>query len=222
LREIAGEPMVGLVYRAVAESSVLAPADVIIATDSEEILALCRLRGWSAELTSDRHRSGTERVHEIAQRHPADVYCNIQGDEPLTRSEHIRDLLALMQRPKVQIGTLKTALDSEDVRNPNVVKVVTDGNGRALYFSRATIPCDRDAAGCQYFKHLGFYAYRRNALDLFCSLPESNLERIERLEQLRFLENGETIHVAETPYDTVSVDTEDDLRRVESILLSRS
>jgi 3-deoxy-manno-octulosonate cytidylyltransferase (CMP-KDO synthetase) len=214
--------MVGRVYRAVAESSVLAPADVIIATDSEEILALCRSHGWNAELTSDRHRSGTERVHEIAQRHAADVYCNIQGDEPLTRSEHIRDLLALMQRPKVQIGTLKTALDSEDVRNPNVVKVVTDGNGRALYFSRATIPYDRDAAGCQYFKHLGFYAYRRNALDLFCSLPESNLERIERLEQLRFLENGETIHVAETPYDTVSVDTEDDLRRVESILLSRS
>src|SRR5512140_1004700 len=106
LREIAGEPMVGRVYRAAAESGVLAPADVLIATDSDEILSVCRARGWNAELTSDRHRSGTERVHEIAQRHPADVYLNIQGDEPLTRAEHIRDLIALMQRPDIQVGTL--------------------------------------------------------------------------------------------------------------------
>ena len=221
LREIAGEPMVGRVYRAVAEAGVLAPADVVIATDSDEILALCRSRGWNAELTAERHRSGTERVHEIAQRHAADVYCNIQGDEPLTRAEHIRDLIALMQRPDIQVGTLKTRLRPEDLHNPNAVKVVTANDGRALYFSRATIPYDRDQASPDYFKHLGFYAYRAAALEHFCALPESTLERAERLEQLRFLENGVSIHVAATAHDTIGVDTEEDLRRVEDILRSR-
>ncbi len=218
LREIAGEPMVGRVYRAAAESGVLSPRDVLVATDSDEILSLCRSRGWNAEITSDRHRSGTERVHEIAQRHSADVYLNIQGDEPLTRSEHIRDLLALMQRPEVHIGTLKTPMNPDDITNPNAVKVVTAADGRALYFSRAAIPNDRDGAHPRYFKHLGFYAYRHDALDRFCSLPESNLERTERLEQLRFLENGLDIFVAETAYDTIGVDMEEDLRRVEAIL----
>lgn len=221
LRAIAGEPMVGRVYRAVAESGVLAPADVLIATDSDDILAVCRAHGWNAELTSDRHRSGTERVHEIAQRHAADVYCNIQGDEPLTRAEHIRDLLALMREPDIQVGTLKTPMRPADIDNPNAVKVVTNTAGRALYFSRATIPHDRDGAHPRYCKHLGFYAYRRAALDRFCALAESDLERAERLEQLRFLENGIDIHVAETPHDTIGVDTEDDLRRVEAILQGR-
>jgi 3-deoxy-manno-octulosonate cytidylyltransferase (CMP-KDO synthetase) len=218
LREIAGEPMVGRVYRAAVESGVLSPADVLIATDSDEILSVCRARGWNAERTSEHHRSGTERVHEIAQRHAADVYFNIQGDEPLTRAEHIRDLLALMQRPGVQIGTLKTPMRPEDVDNPNAVKVVTAADGRALYFSRATIPYDRDAAAPRYFKHLGFYGFRRDALDRFCSLPESNLERTECLEQLRFLENGYDIHVTETAFDTIGVDTEEDLRRVEAVI----
>ncbi|MFZ0661208.1 MAG: 3-deoxy-manno-octulosonate cytidylyltransferase, partial [Acidobacteriaceae bacterium] len=111
-----------------------------------------------------------------------------------------------------------TAAASADVGNPSAVKVVTDAAGRALYFSRATIPYDRDGAGPKYFKHLGFYAYRKAALDRFVALPESALERSERLEQLRFLENGIGIHVRETPYDTVGVDTEEDLRRVEEIL----
>ena len=218
LREIAGEPMIGRVYRAVAESGVLSPDDVLIATDSDEILSLCRTRGWNAELTSERHPSGTERVHEIAQRHAADVYLNIQGDEPLTRAEHVRDLLELARRPGIRVATLKTPIQSEDLNNPNVVKVVTAADGRALYFSRATIPYDRDGSAPAYFKHLGFYGYGRDALDRFCSLPESSLERAERLEQLRFLENGEAIYVAETPHDTISVDTEDDLQRVAAIL----
>jgi 3-deoxy-manno-octulosonate cytidylyltransferase (CMP-KDO synthetase) len=122
----------------------------------------------------------------------------------------------------VQVGTLKTPAAPADVNNPNAVKVVTDSSGRALYFSRATIPHDRDDAGSKYFKHLGFYAYRKPALDRFITLPESSLERSERLEQLRFLENGIPIHVAETPYDTIGVDTEEDLQRVEAILRSAS
>ena len=219
LREIAGEPLLAHVYRAVAASPLL--KQVIVATDSDEILSFCQARGWDTRMTSAAHRSGTERVHEIAGTVPADVYVNVQGDEPLTRPEHISVMLELMGDPKVQVGTVKTPCPQEDVNNPSAVKVVTDASGRALYFSRATIPFDRDGAGPSYFKHLGFYAYRKAALDRFCSLPESFLERSERLEQLRFLENGIAIHVAETPYDTIGVDTEDDLKRVEELLRRR-
>jgi 3-deoxy-manno-octulosonate cytidylyltransferase (CMP-KDO synthetase) len=216
LQPIRGVPMVGRVYEAVAKSSLL--ADVIVATDSNEILEICQKHGWHARMTSATHRSGTERVHEISNQVPAEIYINVQGDEPLTRPEHIASLLDVMARPDVAVGTLKTLAAPIDIPNPNAVKVVTDTEGKALYFSRATIPFDRDSSQPGYFKHLGFYAYRKPALDRFVSLPESSLEKSERLEQLRFLENGIPIYVAETPYDTVGVDTEDDLRRVEEIL----
>lgn len=217
LREICGRPMLGRVYEAARACNLL--KDVIIATDSDEIMDVCRRNGWNSRMTSAAHRSGTDRVHEIASVTCADVYVNIQGDEPLARPEHIASLLSVMERPGVQVGTLKTPCTPEDINNPNAVKVVTALDGRALYFSRATIPFDRDGrAQVGYFKHLGFYAYTRDALDRFCSLPESQLEHSERLEQLRFLDNGVPIYVAETPFDTVGVDTEEDLRRVESIL----
>lgn len=194
-------------------------ADVIVATDSDEVLAVCKQNGWRAEMTSPAHRSGTDRVWEVAQRVPADVYVNVQGDEPLARAEHISALLGPMQNPRVLVSTVKTPCSAADVNNPNAVKVVTDLDGRALYFSRATVPFDRDNTGAvKRFKHLGFYAYRREALEKFCGWPESELERAERLEQLRFLDHGIDIHVAETPYDTVGVDTEEDLRRVEGLL----
>jgi 3-deoxy-manno-octulosonate cytidylyltransferase (CMP-KDO synthetase) len=217
LAQIAGQPLIGRVYESVRSSPRL--DDVIVATDSEEIMQLCRRHGWNARLTSAAHRSGTERVREISDSVTADVYVNVQGDEPMTRVEHIAALLDLMQDPNIHVGTLKTAASAEDIDNRNAVKVVTDAEGRALYFSRATIPFDRDGSRPKYFKHLGFYGYRKAALDRFCALPESSLERSERLEQLRFLENGISIHVAETPYDSVGVDTEEDLRRVEKILL---
>lgn len=219
LCQIAGQTLIARVYEGVRSSPLL--DDVIVATDSDEILQACRQHGWNARLTSTKHRSGTERVHEVSNSVAADVYLNIQGDEPLTRAEHIAALLDLMKDPNVQVGTLKTPAPREDVNNPNAVKVVTDHAGRALYFSRATIPFDRDGTTPRYFKHLGFYAYRKTALDRFCAWPESTLERSERLEQLRFLENEVPIHVAETPYDTVGVDTEEDLRRVENILSHR-
>lgn len=222
LREIAGRPMIAYVYEAVRSCALLRAEDVIVATDSDEIVALCRERKYNVILTSDRHRSGTERVREVASSIAADIYLNIQGDEPLTRPEHIAALVGLMADPAVQVGTLKTPAAGEDVNNPNVVKVVTDASGRALYFSRAAIPFDRDSTGqVQYFKHLGFYAYRPQALAQFCSWPESALERAERLEQLRFLHHGITIYVAETPFDTVGVDTEEDLLRAEQRLRGR-
>ena len=219
LRELAGQPLIGRVYNAVRSSPLL--EDVIIATDSEEIMQVCRQNGWNARMTSSAHRSGTERVHEISNAVAADVYVNVQGDEPLTRAEHIAALLEVMKDSAVQVGTLMTPAPPVDIDNPNAVKVVTDAAGRALYFSRATIPFDRDGAGLRYFKHLGLYAYRKPALDRFCLLPESPLQRSERLEQLRFLENGIPIYVGETSYDTVGVDTEEDLRRVEKILRAK-
>jgi len=219
LREIAGEPLMARVYNAVRSSRLL--ADVIIATDSEEIMGECKLHGWKAQMTSPSHRSGTERVHEISNLVAADIYLNVQGDEPLIRAEHISALLGVMEDPAVQVGTLKTPAPQADINNPNAVKVVTDAAGKALYFSRATIPHDRDHTDPGYFKHLGFYAYRKSALDRFVAWPESSLERSERLEQLRFLENGIPIQVRETQFDTVGVDTEEDLRRVEQILRGR-
>jgi 3-deoxy-manno-octulosonate cytidylyltransferase (CMP-KDO synthetase) len=239
LREIGGRPMLAHVVDTARRCPEL--ADVIVATDSDEVLAVCKQNGWRAEMTSASHRSGTDRVWEVARRFPADVYVNVQGDEPLARPEHISALLAPMRDPRVLVSTLKTPIpcgtgalaceaDSNtagggcatDANNPNAVKVVTDLQGRALYFTRATVPFDRDNAGSvARFKHLGFYAYRREALEKFCAWPESELERAERLEQLRFLDHGIEIHVAETPYDTVGVDTEEDLERVEGILKDR-
>jgi 3-deoxy-manno-octulosonate cytidylyltransferase (CMP-KDO synthetase) len=216
LREIQGRPLVTRVYEAVRSCSHL--DDVLVATDSEEIMDACRKHSCKALMTSERHRSGTERVHEIAQHLSADVYINVQGDEPMVRSEQIDTIIELMARDEVAVGTLKTPAKPEDVANPNAVKVVTDFNGQALYFSRATIPHDRDRTSPKYFKHLGIYAYRKPALDRFVALSESSLERAERLEQLRFLEHGISIYVAETPFDSIGVDTEEDFLRVQNLL----
>lgn len=220
LREISGKPLIGVVYEAVRSSPLL--ADVIIATDSEEIMAACHKHHWNAQMTSPNHRSGTERVHEISCRESADIYINVQGDEPLVCPEQLASLLQVMQNKAADVGTLMTSAASPDIPNPNAVKVVVDRTGRALYFSRATIPFDRDKSQPHYFKHLGLYAYKKAALDRFVTLPESSLEKTERLEQLRFLENGLPIYVAETPHDSIGVDTEEDLQRVIQILEKRS
>src|ERR1700680_4623939 len=219
LREIAGKPLIGVVYEAVRSSPLL--AEVFVATDSEEIMRVCRGHGWKAQMTSPAHRSGTERVHEVSGRETADVYINVQGDEPLIRPEHIATLLQVMENPAAQVGTLMTPAAAVDIPNPNTVKVVAELSGRALYFSRAAIPFDRDGARPAYFKHLGLYAYRKSALDRFVQLPEATLEKSERLEQLRFLENGIPIFVGQTPHDSVGVDTEEDLQRVIQILGNR-
>ena len=220
LREINGLPLVLWVYRAVRSSPLL--QDVVIATDSEEIAEVCRKHSCKAQMTSEKHRSGTERVHEISQSISADVYINVQGDEPMIRADHITAIVNLMKDAQVPVGTLKTPAAAEEIANPTAVKIVTDLSGRALYFSRATVPYDRDGSRPSYFKHLGIYAYRKAALDEFVSLPESSLERAERLEQLRFLENGIPIYAAETAYDSIGVDTEEDLARVQKLLSGKN
>jgi len=219
LRLILGKPMIQRVYEAARGCRAL--SDVIIATDSEEIFDLCRQNGWKARMTSAGCRSGTDRVREVAESVAADIFVNVQGDEPLARPEHLDALLSVM-KPGVEVGTVYTPCPAADVANPNAVKIVTALDGRALYFSRSVVPFDRDGTGqVRYRKHLGFYAYTAAALKQFCQWPESALERAERLEQLRFLNHGVAIYAAETPFDTIGVDTEDDLARVEQILQSQ-
>jgi len=141
--------------------------ELIIATDSEEVAALCRANSWPFAITRPDLPSGSDRVHAIAQTHPAEIYVNIQGDEPLLRSEHISALLSPFADPAVEVTTLKVLCTPEDIANPNAVKVVTDLQNRALYFSRATIPYDRDGASPPIWKHQGLYAYRAAALIRF-------------------------------------------------------
>jgi 3-deoxy-manno-octulosonate cytidylyltransferase (CMP-KDO synthetase) len=217
LREIAGEPMIARVYRAARACTLL--DQVLIATDSDEVLDYAQQHGLPTVFTPEDCASGTDRVHAVAQSIPADIYVNIQGDEPMLRPEHIESLLSPFTRAEVEVATLSTLCAPDQIDNPHAVKVVTASNGRALYFSRATIPYDRDRQGrIAYRKHLGIYAYRKDALEKFPKLPPSALEAAEKLEQLRFLENGIDIYVTETPYDTIGVDTEEDLQRVEQIL----
>jgi 3-deoxy-manno-octulosonate cytidylyltransferase (CMP-KDO synthetase) len=221
LREIAGRPLLAWVVDAARACPQL--DEVVVATDSQEVVALCESQGWPVRLTSANLQSGTDRLHAIAQTLAADIYVNIQGDEPLLQPAHITALLKPFTREHVQVSTIKTLCTPENVTNPNAVKVVTAADGRALYFSRATIPFDRDAAGKnEYWKHIGLYAYRKQALDRFSKLPPSRLEITERLEQLRFLDNGIDIYVEPVHTDTIGVDTKEDLRIVEEILRKRS
>jgi 3-deoxy-manno-octulosonate cytidylyltransferase (CMP-KDO synthetase) len=223
LREIAGRPLLAWVVDAARACPQL--DGVLVAADSDEIAALCRSLGVAVQLTSPDLASGTDRLNAVAQFHEADIYVNIQGDEPLLRPEHIAALLRPFAQTQSQIDvtTLKVRCTPENITNPNAVKVVTAADGRALYFSRATIPYDRDAEELapRYWKHIGLYAYRKSALLRFPTLPASQLERAERLEQLRFLENGLRIFVETTEFDTVGVDTEADLVMVEQILRER-
>ncbi|MEX2148440.1 MAG: 3-deoxy-manno-octulosonate cytidylyltransferase [Candidatus Rokuibacteriota bacterium] len=221
LREIAGRPMICHVYERARRARQL--TDVLVATDAREVVEVCARFDIPAILTSPAHVSGTDRVWEVAQGRHADVYVNIQGDEPLVTAGHIARLVEpFTARAETQVTTLRIRATAEEIGNPNAVKVVCDAYGRALYFSRYPIPYHRDAGGVPggvpLFKHLGLYGYRAAALDAFHRLAPSLLETTERLEQLRFLEHGVPIVVMETEDATIGVDTEQDLQAVEARL----
>ncbi len=217
LRLLAGRSMVEWVWRAAAASGLM--DTVVVATDADEVADACRRQAIPVVLTSPTCASGSDRVREAAREIDAGIYVNIQGDEPTLTPDFFPPLLRLFDRPQVEVATLAVPCPAAEFANPNAVKVVTALDGRALYFSRSTIPCDRDQTGfAGYRKHLGIYAYRKAALERFAALPPSPLETLERLEQLRFLENGIDIHVAEAPRDTIGVDTEEDLARAEAVL----
>jgi 3-deoxy-manno-octulosonate cytidylyltransferase (CMP-KDO synthetase) len=221
LRDIAGRPMICHVYERARRARQL--TDVLVATDAQEVVDTCARFDIPAILTSVAHVSGTDRVWEVAQGRAADVYVNIQGDEPLVTAGHIARLVEpFLAHSDTQVTTLRIRATAEEMNNPNAVKVVCDEQGRALYFSRYPIPYHREAGGIPggvpLFKHVGLYGYRAAALDAFHRLAPSFLETTERLEQLRFLEHGVPITVMETHDATIGVDTEQDLQAVEARL----
>jgi 3-deoxy-manno-octulosonate cytidylyltransferase (CMP-KDO synthetase) len=221
LRELAGRPMIEWVWRAAMDSKLMDP--VLVATDAEQVAEVCRGLGIPVRMTSADCASGSDRVRQVATHLDADIYVNIQGDEPTLTPDFFPPLLTLFDRPEVQVTTLAVRCLADEIANPNAVKVVTARDGRALYFSRAAIPFDRDNAGfAGYRKHLGIYAYRKTALERFASLPPSRIEQVECLEQLRLLDNGIDIYVAPAPADTIGVDTEEDLLRAQAVLKQRN
>jgi 3-deoxy-manno-octulosonate cytidylyltransferase (CMP-KDO synthetase) len=222
LRQIAGKPLLQWVYEAALRCPGLDA--LVIAADSTEVHSLCASHNWPCILTSPTLPSGTDRLFAVSQQPPwndFDIYVNIQGDDPRLHPSHITALLTPFTNPAVEVTTLKVRCRPEDIPNPNAVKVVTAPDHRALYFSRSPIPFHRDPDNPPtYWKHLGLYGYRKAALTRFASLLPTPLEQTERLEQLRLLENNITLHVTETTHDTIGVDTEADLRRVETLLIN--
>lgn len=192
---------------------------VIVATDDGRIAEVARGFGAIVQMTSASHLSGTDRVAEVSGNHEHEIVVNIQGDEPMIDPAAI-DLAVqgLREHPKALMSTLKRPIDRlDEITNPNVVKVVTDREGMAIYFSRSPIPYNRGGA-VTYYKHIGLYVYQREFLLDYSTLLVGPLEQAERLEQLRALENGFAIHVSETQYESLGVDTPEDLSRVQAHL----
>jgi 3-deoxy-manno-octulosonate cytidylyltransferase (CMP-KDO synthetase) len=221
LISLAGKTMIQRVYE---RAKLAKRADqVIVATDDQRIVKAVQEFGGEARLTRADHRTGTERVAEVAAHVEGGVFVNAQGDEPLMDPAAIDTAIeALLEDPPAAIATVATLVKTvSDVMDPNVVKTVLDFDGYALYFSRAPIPWIRDTASnvfVKYWKHLGLYVFQRDALLEYPTLPQGDLERIEQLEQLRWMENGWKIRVAEVEHDAVSVDVLEDVARVEKLL----
>jgi len=221
LVSLAGKTMIQHVYERakIAERA----SRVIVATDDERIMKAVEYFGGLARMTRADHRTGTERVAEVAAHEKGDVFVNVQGDEPLLDPAAIdTGVNALLEEPAAAIATVATPIKTPaDIMDPNVVKTVLDFDSNALYFSRAPVPWVRDTASkiqVRHLKHLGLYAFQRDALLEYPTLPQGELERIEQLEQLRWLENGWKIRVAEVEHDAVSVDVPEDVARVEKLL----
>lgn len=221
LLDIAGKPMIWWVWHHAKQAKAL--SEVMVATPDEQIAEVVRAFGGIAVLTSPRHRSGTERLAEVAQGLSADIIVNVQGDEPLMPPENI-DAAArpLMNDPSLVMSSLMCPASEEEKDKPTAVKVVVDRAGNALYFSRSRIPYPRDpSAPAVVYKHLGIYAYRRDFLLRYASMEPTPLEQMEMLEQLRVLENGYRIRMVCVEQTSIGVDTEEDLERVRAILAQR-
>lgn len=225
LATIAGKPMIRHVVERVRQTRFI--SRIVVATDDESIKRAVESFGGEAILTRHDHRTGTDRVAEVAMHRLAQIYVNVQGDEPLIDPGTVDALVSAMIEDKaMQIGTCCTAITiPSDIMDPNIVKVVRDFEGDALYFSRAPVPWVRDSretVAPLHWKHLGLYAFRHEALVEFATLPPGELERVEQLEQLRWLENGFQVSVVETDYDAISVDVPSDIERVEKLLAAGS
>lgn len=218
---LGGKPMVQHVYERAKRAQTV--HKVLVATDDQRIMDAVARFGGEACMTRSDHRTGTERIAEVAAHEQADIFVNLQGDEPLIDPVSIDIAVgALLEDSEVQVSTVATAIrHAGDIMDPNVVKTVLDFDDNALYFSRAPIPWVRDTQQkihVKYWKHLGLYAFRREALLEYATLPQGELERIEQLEQLRWLENAWKIRVAEVAQDAMSVDVPEDVARAEKLL----
>ena len=218
LADIAGKPMICRVYDRAVQAKRL--SDVIVATDDERVMAAVEADGGKAMMTDKNHPTGTDRLAEVAAAFPeTELIINVQGDEPLINPEVIDALAAAFDDDaELQMATVKTEItDEEEQKNPNNVKVVTDKNGYALYFSRSLLPYPRNTGKAKVYKHIGIYAYKRDFLLNYAKMAPTALEEAESLEQLRALENGYRIRVIETADKFVGVDTPEDLTKVNEI-----
>ena len=221
LKDVAGKPMICRVYDRAAQAKTL--SGVVVATDDERILRAVEENGGRAMMTAKDHPTGTDRLAEVAAAYPdVDLIINVQGDEPLIEPSLIDELgRAFEEDDDLRMATVMTPITEEsEQKNPNNVKVVTDKNGYALYFSRSLLPYPRNDAGTPVYKHIGIYAYRRNFLLSYAKMEPTPLERAESLEQLRALENGYKIKCIKTNARFVGVDTPEELAKVNEIYRS--
>jgi len=222
LRTIGGKPLIQFAYENAKKAKSV--NRVLVACDHESIKSCVESFGGEAILTGTHHRSGTERIAEVLRKFPSEIVVNLQGDEPLMRSEVVDQVVGAIQKDAACMMSSACIRkgDPAEYINPNVVKVTKDRWGIALYFSRSPIPFDREKRVIDYFKHLGIYGFRKDFLLQFVSWGPSLLEEREKLEQLRVLENGYKIKLVETVYDSIGVDTEEDLKMVEEKLAAAS
>jgi len=220
LAEIDGVPMIVRVVEQVKKTKEI--DRVITATDDLRIKKAVEAAGGEAVITSSEHRSGTDRIAEAAENLTADLIVNVQGDEPLIKSEMIASALApFLKEEDLQMSTLKIKMNRNEAENPDIVKVICDKNDNALYFSRSPIPYPRDEE-VDYFQHVGLYVYRRDFLLKYSKMEASPLEKAESLEQLRALENGYRIKVIEIEGKLIGVDRKEDIKKVEAVLRDRA
>lgn len=222
LADIFGKSLIMHVYQQAGK--VASASEIIIATDHEKIYNHVLDCGGKVMMTSPNHISGTDRIAEVAQHLDSDIIINLQGDEPLIHPQQIEELIQLMQRPDVSIGTQCNPVTDPDLLfDYNVVKVVKDYNDKALYFSRQAIPAVRDFGYDQwmgktaYYRHIGMYGFKRDTLLKLTALPPTSYEKAESLEQLRWLQHGYQVHCMETTYTSIGVDTPEDLEIVRDL-----
>ncbi len=217
---ICNKPMIQHVYERACRCKEV--DDVYVATDDERVFSCVKEFGGKAVMTSKDHRSGTDRIYEAAKildLEEDDIVVNVQGDQPTFEPSVIPSLIEPLKNSDIPMSTLMYPIrNRRDIENPNCVKVVIDKDGFAIYFSRSPIPYSRDKEYVSYYKHIGIYAYRMGFLEVFSHLPESRLERIERLEQLRAIENGYKIKIIESRFNSLEVDVPEDIERVSKII----
>ena len=218
LAMISGKPMIQHVYERCMKSGLL--SEILVATDDKRIFDAVLSFGGNAVMTSKVHKSGTDRIGEAVKKIKCDIVVNIQGDEPMIDPRNIdKAIEPLLTDKSINVSTICVKIkDKKEISNPNVVKVIKDKNNNALYFSRSVIPFNRDSGRVEYFKHIGLYVYRRDYLLNLIKMKQSPLEKAEKLEQLRILDNGCKIKVVTVNRDSHSVDTPGDLKLIRSLI----